>query len=71
MPKAIFSDLKKIQVCGQRLNATLMDSEATPERKPHKQFKPRGGDRNQRSNSSGRGRSDNAGGRKPPRRHKK
>ncbi|MDQ6970560.1 MAG: DEAD/DEAH box helicase [Mariprofundus sp.] len=72
MPKAIFSDLKKIQVCGQRLNATLMDSAATPERAPRKQFKPRVGDRHQRPNRGGdRGRSDNAGGRKPPRRHKK
>jgi len=81
MPKAIFSDLKKIQVCGQRLNATLMDSEARPERKPHKQFKPgRGGDGDRRpsrgaksggSRDGGRGRPDNAGGRKPPRRHKK
>ncbi len=74
MPKAIFSDLKKIQVCGQRLNATLMDSEARPERKPHKQFKPGrgGGDRRpSRTGAGDRGRSDNAGGRKPPRRHKK
>ena len=67
MPKAVFSDLKKIQVCGQRLNATLMDSAANPERKAHKQFKPgRGGDRAKSGNRSGAG-----GGRKPPRRHKK
>jgi len=80
MPKAIFSDLKKIQVCGQRLNATLMDSEARPERKPHKQFKPGRGDGDRRpsrgaksggSRDGGRARPDNAGGRKPPRRHKK
>jgi len=74
MPKAIFSDLKKIQVCGQRLNATLLDSAAKPERKAHKQFKPGrgGGDhRPSRAKSGDRGRSDHAGGRKPPRRHKK
>ena len=71
MPKAIFSDLKKVQVCGQRLNATIMDSAAKPERKAHKQFKPgRGGDRRPSRATSG-DRSGHAGGRKPPRRHKK
>jgi len=72
MPKAIFSDLKKIQVCGQRLNATLLDSAAKPERKAHKQFKPgRGGGDGRPSRAKSGGRSDQAGGRKPPRRHKK
>jgi len=72
MPKAIFSDLKKIQVCGQRLNASLMDSAAAPERKAHKQFKPgRGGDRRPSRASKSGGSSSHAGGRKPPRRQKK
>ncbi|RLL51870.1 DEAD/DEAH box helicase [Mariprofundus sp. EBB-1] len=76
MPKAIFNELKNIQVCGQRLNASLLDSAATPQRAPHKQFKPgRGSDGDRRPSRGGkhggRGRSDNAGGRKPPRRNKK
>ena len=80
MPKAIFNELKNVQVCGQRLNASLLDSAARPERAPHKQFKPgRGSDGDRRpsrgskpggSRDGGRGRPDNAGGRKPPRRNK-
>ncbi|MDQ6997609.1 MAG: DEAD/DEAH box helicase [Mariprofundus sp.] len=81
MPKAIFNELKNVQVCGQRLNASLLDSAATPQRAPHKQFKPgRGSDGDRRPSrggkpgggrDGGRGRPDNAGGRKPPRRNKK
>ncbi len=81
MPKAIFNDLKNIQVCGQRLNASLLDSAAIPERAPRKQFKQRDGDRRpgrgDRSGNRGgkanpdRARPSNAGGRKPPRRNKK
>ncbi len=81
MPKAIFNELKNVQVCGQRLNASLLDSAATPERAPRKQFKQRDGDRRpSRSDRTGnrggkanpdRGRSAAPGGRKPPRRNKK
>jgi len=46
MPKAIFNDLKQVQVCGQRLNASVLASgEAAPSRTARKQFKPGRGDR--------------------------
>jgi len=70
MPKAIFNDLKQVQVCGQRLNASVLASgEATPSRTTRKQFKP-GGDRRPSRANSERNHSG-GGGRKPPRRHKK
>ncbi len=61
MPRAIFNDLKQIQVCGRRLNASLIASEATPPREKRRQFRPRGGER---QGCAG-------GGRKPPRRQRK
>jgi len=70
MPKAIFNDLKQVQVCGQRLNASLIAGETTPPRQGHKQFKPRNGSRGPERHGSSRGPSS-GGGRKPPRRHKK
>jgi len=71
MPKAIFNDLKQVQVCGQRLNASvLISGEAVPSRTSRKQFKPGGGDRRSGRDKSGRDHSG-GGGRKPPRRHKK
>ncbi len=71
MPKAIFNDLKQVQVCGQRLDASVLASgDATPSRTPRKQFKPGSGDRRPGRGKSGRDHSG-GGGRKPPRRHKK
>jgi len=71
MPKAIFNDLKQVQVCGQRLNASVLASgDETPSRTPRKQFKPGSGDRRPGRGKSGRDHSG-GGGRKPPRRHKK
>jgi len=71
MPKAIFDDLKQVQVCGQRLNASLIAGEASEPRPRHKQFKPRsGGERSGRGRPSG-GHRPAGGGRKPPRRNKK
>ena len=75
MPKAIFNDLKQVQVCGQRLNASVLASgDAAPVRRANKRFKS-GGDRRPGRGSSGRGGAgrghSDGGGRKPPRRHKK
>ncbi|MDQ6997032.1 MAG: DEAD/DEAH box helicase [Mariprofundus sp.] len=71
MPKAIFNDLKQVQVCGQRLNASVLASgEAAPSRTPRKQFKPGGGDKRPGRGASGHDHSGGSG-RKPPRRHKK
>jgi len=71
MPKAIFNDLKQVQVCGQRLNASVLASgAAAPVRTSRKQFKPGGGDRRPGRGKSGRDHSG-GGGRKPPRRGKK
>jgi len=70
MPKAIFNDLKQVQVCGQQLNASVLASgEEAPSRTSRKQFKPGRGDRRPVRGKSGR--DQNGGGRKPPRRHKK
>jgi len=71
MPKAIFNDLKQVQVCGQRLNASVLASgAAAPVRTSRKQFKPGGGDRRPGRGKSGHDHSG-GGGRKPPRRGKK
>ncbi|MDQ6981461.1 MAG: DEAD/DEAH box helicase [Mariprofundus sp.] len=75
MPKPIFNDLKQVQVCGQRLNASVLASgDATPVRTAKKRFKP-GGDRRPGRGQSGSEKSgrdhSGGGGRKPPRRHKK
>jgi len=71
MPKAIFNDLKQVQVCGQRLNASVLASgEAAPSRTPRKQFRPGSADRRPGHGKTGRDHSG-GGGRKPPRRHKK
>jgi len=75
MPSAIFKDLKQIRVCGQQLDASLLESNAgRAPRTAKKQFKPAGGDRRPgrggaRRDGHGHGRSD--GGRKPPKRNRK
>jgi len=71
MPKSIFNDLKQVQVCGQRLNASvLVSGEAAPSRSPKKRFKPGGEGRPGRHGSAG-ARPTGGDGRKPPRRRKK
>jgi len=71
MPKAIFNELKQVQVCGQRLNASVLASgAAAPARKPQKRFRPGSGSRPGRHGSGG-SRPTGADGRKPPRRRKK
>ncbi|MDX8407717.1 MAG: DEAD/DEAH box helicase [Mariprofundaceae bacterium] len=76
MPDPIFKAMQQIRVCGQALNATLIDSgasEPTRQRKKPGQRQGRPGDRRPpRGGRKDAGRSDRkAAGRKPPRRPKK
>ncbi|MFQ5344727.1 MAG: DEAD/DEAH box helicase [Mariprofundus sp.] len=71
MPKAIFNELKQVQVCGQHLNASVIAGDAEAPRQSRKHFKPRSGDKRSGQRRSGAGRPAGGGGRKPPRRHKK
>jgi len=78
MPKAVFKELKQIEVCGRRLNAELLDAgegEAKP-RRPRRDAgdrrPPRGkGGAKPAGRGRAKGKADDRGGRKPPRRNKK